>query len=343
MVDWLSPHVLHVSAQYAQKVNTFLFGLYSWHFLSTLNHVEIPLLMRKLRFRWTLLPYLGARYSLLAATIGFELNLCGPANETLWFLGCMAVVFASESIMLRAMTLWRGNLWATATLAAMALGHWAVGITVFFVPAVDAWLQYDKTCEIVTGAGGPVPFYVYTLIFDLAILLFTVFGLLRIREASSSPLWVHLYKQGLGYFVITFLINVLTLAFALMKLNVYVGDIFSAPGVTVSVIVSSQAVVSLLEMNEARENDPSGTKGSESIKSPSRAFSTNVMLTMSVTSNEILESVALRSPARATFLAPSPNVDDTPCPGSAPRITHGIDVQITPVSRLREAVGDSPV
>ncbi|EKM52501.1 uncharacterized protein PHACADRAFT_211751 [Phanerochaete carnosa HHB-10118-sp] len=295
MVNWLSPHILHVSAQYAQKVNTFLFGLYSWHFLCTLRHVEIPLIMRKLRFRWAFIPYICARYLLLATTVGFELNLCGPANKTLWFLGCMAMIFASENFVLRATTLWRGNLWGMLFLIAMALGHWAVGIVVFFVPLVDAWVQYENTCETITGTGGPVPFYLYTMLLDLATLVFTIYGLLRIRGAGSSPLWTHLCRQGLGYFAITFLANILTLVFALMKLNgtpsrqdfsisektkaavkVYVGDIFSAPGVTISVIASSRAVVSLLKMREGRSSGPSGRADAYSTKSRSQAFSTNV-------------------------------------------------------------------
>ncbi|GJE89117.1 hypothetical protein PsYK624_052110 [Phanerochaete sordida] len=253
----------------------------------------------------------------------------------------MAIIFSSENIMLRAMTLWRGNLWATLVLVAMALGHWAAGITVFLVPVVDAWLKYSDTCEIVSGAGGPVPFYVYTMVFDLTILGFTLCGLLRIREASSSPLWSHLLKQGFGYFVITFVVNVLTLAFAVMQLNVYVGDIFSAPGATISVICSCRAVVSLLHMNEDIGSAAIHHTNTDEVKTRSRALSTNIMLTMSLTSNEI-QSVVLRSPARATFRARSSPADEASCSGTSASVVRGIDVRIIPVSHQR-AVSDSLV
>ena len=43
---------------------------------------------------------------------------------------------------------------------------------------------------------------------DFIILVFTVAGLYRQRAAQGSPLWKTLYRQGIIYFVVTFIINV---------------------------------------------------------------------------------------------------------------------------------------
>jgi hypothetical protein len=42
---------------------------------------------------------------------------------------------------------------------------------------------------------------------DLTILVITVFGLLRVCKASTSPLWTRSYRQGISYFLVTFIVN----------------------------------------------------------------------------------------------------------------------------------------
>lgn len=45
-------------------------------------------------------------------------------------------------------------------------------------------------------------------LFDLLILIFTIWGLYRQHAAQDSALWKTLYRQGILYFVATLLVNV---------------------------------------------------------------------------------------------------------------------------------------
>ncbi|KIP06905.1 hypothetical protein PHLGIDRAFT_443660 [Phlebiopsis gigantea 11061_1 CR5-6] len=214
----------------AQRVNVFVGGVTCWHFLTTLQYVELPLLRGRLRPRWTMIPYFGARYSLVGSTIGFQLNLCGPANETFWFVGSVAMIFASEILLLRATTLWRKNIYATVFLVFCGAGHWALGITAFLMPLIYAWIKFASTCQIFLGRTGPVPFFLYTMLLDLTVLIATVVALYRMREArASSPLWSRLYKHGFIYFILTFAVNLMIFVFSCTMVNAFLADVFTTP------------------------------------------------------------------------------------------------------------------
>lgn len=46
------------------------------------------------------------------------------------------------------------------------------------------------------------------MLWDAIILIFTIVGLYRRRQAHSSPLWIILYRQGVGYLLATTTMNI---------------------------------------------------------------------------------------------------------------------------------------
>jgi len=106
-----------------------------------------------------------------------------------------------------------------------------------------------------------IGFYSYTIVLDAFILVFTVTGLSKRMSAQSTPLWLTLYKQGIGYLVATLALNLPMLVLIILNLNEVMNIFFATPGAMVSVMVSSQAVVSLMKIkvdrNATSPNDSS--------------------------------------------------------------------------------------
>ncbi|EKM52496.1 uncharacterized protein PHACADRAFT_260944 [Phanerochaete carnosa HHB-10118-sp] len=65
MVNWESPEVVGVCLQITGKLNLYFGGIFTWYFITTFRHVEWQLLIRKLKWKWSYVYYLGARYFLL--------------------------------------------------------------------------------------------------------------------------------------------------------------------------------------------------------------------------------------------------------------------------------------
>ncbi|KAJ3557554.1 hypothetical protein NM688_g1413 [Phlebia brevispora] len=262
MVDWGSPEVVASCAYLTEKLIVFFFGFYCYHFISTLRYLEIPLIRRRLKFQWTFIPYFGARYSLLTCQVAFQTGLCGSAFETVAFIGSLATIFASENLLIRSITLWRSNRYAVAFLVLIGLGHWILLIVIGLIPLVINWTKFGKSCLAYGPARGPIPFFMYMLVF-------TVIALLRHSAARSSRLWITLYNRGILYFFSTFVVSVPMLVLTWLDLNDFMSVMFAAPSVTISVIASSGAVTSLLRLRDnPHENPPGECDGTFSLSDP---------------------------------------------------------------------------
>ncbi|KAG1797906.1 uncharacterized protein BJ212DRAFT_1404992 [Suillus subaureus] len=96
--------------------------------------------------------------------------------------------------------------------------------------------------------------------YDLALLIFTIIGLLRMP--SSSALWKTLVKQGVIYFVLNFLANLILLVLNRLNLNrktvtalstltqcissAIMNVIFGMPAACICTVASNRVVLSLL-------------------------------------------------------------------------------------------------
>jgi len=96
------------------------------------------------------------------------------------------------------------------------------------------------------------------LLYDLVLVVFSVIGLFRMPSPSST-LWKKLVKQGVIYFFLNVLANMILLVLNRLNLNTVMNSMFSMPAVCVCTIASSQVVLSLLRPSPDSESDNSSS------------------------------------------------------------------------------------
>ncbi|EKM52497.1 uncharacterized protein PHACADRAFT_260948 [Phanerochaete carnosa HHB-10118-sp] len=144
-----------------------------------------------------------------------------------------------------------------AFLILLAIGHWVLVFAVIMPPIIRSHGNFivnpDSNTKI--DSNNSVPFLLYTFSLDLFIVLMTIVGLLRQRAARSSKLWKSLYRQGIMYFLTTFAVQLPTVIFAWDTESACMIGAFSMPGLVISVMASSYAVMSLLALPHAADPD----------------------------------------------------------------------------------------
>ncbi|KAG1877354.1 hypothetical protein F4604DRAFT_1759578 [Suillus subluteus] len=222
MVDWNNPDleaklgILSVQLLYA------ILGLYGWEYIRS-SHVEIALLRRQLPFRWPLFSYITARFSFLIAVI-LQATQSSPFYTIFWTN--VAVGCSTTNLVIRTWLIWKTSDLLRLSLVFFSLGHWT--LLALFVATARA-STINGVCMI--SFVNPVyasAVVIYVMLYDLALLVFTVIGLLRIP--SSSPLWKTLVTQGVVYFIINFLANLILLTLNRLNLNLIMNVIFGTPG-----------------------------------------------------------------------------------------------------------------
>ncbi|KAL6299474.1 hypothetical protein BKA93DRAFT_589421 [Sparassis latifolia] len=320
MVDWRSPDVIYVSGYVFSEVSVFTLGLYSWDFIMTLHHVEWPLVTCKLKFHWAYIPYILARHTTLAFLLSLVIITCSASADAcpgglkvLAMLGNLAVAGASTNLFIRTRTLWQHKYWVQIVLSVLSVGQWIVAFTVSMwnitndLPTCGPANAHSTVEEIFI-------FYVYTAFFDMLILAMTVLRLFSVGEAHGSPLWVRLYRQGIWYFVTALLVGLIILVFAGLNLNPVMNIIFTVPGIVISVIASSRAVISLTKLKEAGCTN-AGTHSQNATATISigrvNQFTTNIELNSSLydhppdlEAQAVGKAVLLASPAPVTLSPP---------------------------------------
>ncbi|KAL6302947.1 hypothetical protein BKA93DRAFT_880460 [Sparassis latifolia] len=362
MVDWSSPRLLEITSFVFSQVVMFSLGVYGWHILLTLRHVELPLAARRLKFRWAFVPYLLARYVLLAflisliATSKTYTNLCHKSLKGLCLLCNVALAAASTNLFVRTVTLWHNKLWVRGVLGLFTLGLWAAALT-------SALTDLHASTRI---CGNPYSsdvrdifaFYLSTTVYNAVILVFTVAGLYSKTLAHVSPVWHMLYRQGIWYFVTMLLVNMVVLIFAGLELNrghlsyqrllvnelwihscdecILHGASYFLPATVVSVISSSQAVVSLVKLQEdsntssALSSQGRNAGGTASVKRAQ--FTSNIQLNLSSLCDDSLDlEIQEGGPRIGKAVIFSSHVGDLPDTSRSSIISlfvnRGVDVQ----------------
>lgn len=265
MVDWSAPQVLRISDYVFSELSVFLLGVYSWHFVITLHHVELPLLCRRINFHWAYVPYMVARLSaisfLLSLVIISQAHAFGPncprGLKGLSLLGNLAAAGASTNLFVRTFALWKHRPWFRAILATLSAGQWILSL------ATSIWNVTNglTTCSdpnSVSTVREILMFYVYTVTFDFIILIATCIPLWNMSPSiRHSYIWVALFHQGICYFVTTLAVSLVVLIFAGLDLNPVLNILFTVPAITISVIASSRAVISFQTLHEDQTAHPS--------------------------------------------------------------------------------------
>jgi len=247
MVDWNSTVELeHDAVAFANFMHVLL-GLYIWEFVTTLDF-DWSLVTGKRSFRWPMIFYFLGRYSLLGALVGIVvgLNVTSEVDcQALYLInqlcGNVAIGAASINLSIRTIAVWSQNKWIILPIVAIILGHW--GLLLRGITLVKAEWVPGSGC-VVTSTSNTIliAIYLYTMLFDLTVLVLTAVKLGFAPQGTRSRLVKLIFQDGLIYFVIALTANTVATVFMLLNLNAVMSIIFDVPAAVFSTIIACRAV-----------------------------------------------------------------------------------------------------
>ncbi|KAH9852217.1 hypothetical protein C2E23DRAFT_859930 [Lenzites betulinus] len=246
MVDWSSQQELITDSTVFLKFMHSLAGLYFWEVVTSLDF-EWGFLTGKKRFHYPAVFYFLNRYCLLFTMVGILIALdttseinCQALYTFNQIMGQAASGLASINLSIRTMALWSHNKYIVIPIIVIILGHWSLILQGVTVKA--SWV--DGTGCLVTGSNNTVlaATFIYSMCFDLIILLLSMYKLVIGVKGGRSQLMTLLFKDGLAYFIIAFLSNLLATVFIMLNLNAIMSVIFNVPAAIFSTIVACRAV-----------------------------------------------------------------------------------------------------
>ncbi|KDQ51832.1 hypothetical protein JAAARDRAFT_73330 [Jaapia argillacea MUCL 33604] len=209
--------------------------------------------------RWTYVPYFAGRYAVIASfvtLISTGLPSSDDCSATIRFVlaqvsFAFAVGGASLNLTIPTVVIWQCNRYVTALLVWVSVLHWT---TLFFSAGHLAQISKGGNgfCNVhVWGDGSLTTVYATTIILDLLDFVLSIVGLARFatpttQVGSRNRLWRAVVKQGVGYFLLTLLLNVPSLVFASLNLNRTMEVMSNLPAMICSVMASCRAVSSLI-------------------------------------------------------------------------------------------------
>ncbi|KAG0693472.1 hypothetical protein DFH29DRAFT_964029 [Suillus ampliporus] len=258
MVNWNDPGLEAKLAMVSVQLLYAILGLYSWEYVRS-SHVEIALLRRQLQFRWALVSYLIARLSFLIAIVLLATQFspfhtrvdCQTMNTLIMITTNVAIGCYTTNLMVRTWIIWTNSTPLRLFLVLLSLGHWT--LLTLFVASARATTRNGVCMVASVNPAYASAVLIYGLFFDLALLVFTIAGLWRM--SSSSMLWKTLVKQGVIYFIINIVVNIILLALNRVNMNPIMNAIFAMPVACICTIASSQVVLSLLRPSPNHESD----------------------------------------------------------------------------------------
>ncbi|KAG1816985.1 hypothetical protein EV424DRAFT_1046207 [Suillus variegatus] len=162
-----------------------------------------------------------------------------------------AIGCSTTNLMIRTWLIWKTSYLLRLLLVLFSLGHWTM-LTLFLVTTRASTRSGVCMMSFIKPAYTSAVI-IYGMLYDLALLVFTVIGLLRMP--SSSTLWKMLLKQGVIYFILNLVANLILLTLNLLNLNPTMDYIFSMPAACICTIASSQVVLALLRPSTTFESD----------------------------------------------------------------------------------------
>ncbi|KAF9010226.1 hypothetical protein BDQ17DRAFT_1421472 [Cyathus striatus] len=251
MPDWQSPVELQKEADVFTKFMHALLGLYIYEWFLSLDF-DFDFLSGKKRFRWPMIFYFANRYLLLFAMIGIAVALDSTSEidcQTLYtfnqLAGDAAVGLASINLSIRTMAVWSQNRYIIGFLVLIILGHWSLILQGVQLTAV--WIPGTGCAITKTNNKILVAIFIYSMCFDLTVLLLNVYKLVGLNAKNGGSLGTSrlakmIFSDGLIFFIIAFLANLIATIFMVLNLNQLMSVIFNVPAAVFSTIVACRAV-----------------------------------------------------------------------------------------------------
>ncbi|KAH9899245.1 hypothetical protein C8Q73DRAFT_312043 [Cubamyces lactineus] len=278
MVDWSSQEELILDSTVFLKFMHVLSGLYIWEVVTSLDF-EWAFITGKKRFHYPAVFYFLNRYCLLFTMIGLLIAL-----DTTTEINCQALYtfnqitgqassgLASINLSIRTMALWSHHKYIVIPIIVIILGHWSLILQGVLVKA--SWIP-GAGCQV-TGSNNTIlaATFIYSMCFDLVILLLSMYKLVLGVKGGRSQLMTLLFKDGLVYFIIAFLSNLLATVFIMLNLNAIMSVIFNVPAAIFSTIVACRAVRRLTNFSHRGPEVFSSTGHSFRVANPAASANT---------------------------------------------------------------------
>jgi len=283
MVDWHSPAQIARDSQAFSNLIHVLFGLFLWEFCVSFNF-DYSFISGKRKYRWPLTFYFIGRYSLLAALIGIIIALnvqsklrCQSLYTFNQCMGNIAIGMASVNLSLRTMAVWGQKWYIIAALVSISLGHWSLLLHGILLTA--AWIPGQGCIITSTDSKLLSVTFIYSMIFDFTVLILTASKLIR-PSGTKSQLVNMMFADGLYYFIMAFLANLVATVFMTLNLNPVMSIIANVPAAIASTIAASRVVRRLAnfsatgaEMFSSTVNGSSGFRSVQQSAPPHFSFS----------------------------------------------------------------------
>jgi len=176
-------------------------------------------------------------------------------------LGNASIGLASVNLSLRTMAVWSRRWYIVVPLTLVILGHWSLLLHGVLLKAT--WVPGQGCTIVQTNSKLLAITFIYSMAFDLLVLLLTAFKLLY-PATGRSRLVALIFNDGLIYFVIAFLVNFIATVFMLLNLNPIMSIIANVPAAIASTIVATRVVrrLSNFTSSGAEQLFPISTQGS---------------------------------------------------------------------------------
>lgn len=276
MTDWFSSVVVGQAFYAATALMWLCIGIFAYDTLQYLAF-DLSIVLGRRPRRWPQLSYLLSKLFmwsyLLSNMILVLTNAEIDCKGTLYAIEAqMGLITVSSSVLLalRAVCVYSGKAQTavSALLSIMTLGllaAWMEGVTdvqATWIPkGGNPW--QEGTCSFTTMSKQYAIKYIVTIVFDFVVMALTVVGV--VRMTSGTRIGAVLIRQGIQYFLATFVINSLVAGLTLANLNSVMSLIGAVPSATVCVMCSTRLYVRLAEEVKPKPDGISSTRLSTSL------------------------------------------------------------------------------
>lgn len=266
MVNWQSTDEITRDGVAFGRFMHALLGLYIWEWFTSLEFDWQYISGRK-KFRWPMVFYFLNRYCLLFALIGIAIALnvtskidCQQLYTFNQCFGNAAIGLASINLSLRTIAVWSRNKYIVTFLALVILGHWSLLLHGILLKA--RWVDGAGCVIVSTNSRILAISFIYSMAFDFTVLCLTAYKLMS-PQSGRSRLMELIFNDGLIYFLIAFLANLVATIFMLLNLNAVMSIIANVPAAIASTIVACRVVRRLSRFTtQGPEVFPTTTQGS---------------------------------------------------------------------------------
>ncbi|KAK1225105.1 hypothetical protein PQX77_011974 [Marasmius sp. AFHP31] len=251
MPDWMSLEEIQKDSAIFIKLIHCLTGLYAWEIFLSLDF-DFSFITRRKPFRWPMIFYFANRYLLLAALAGILVSFdstsklnCQPLYIFNQLAGNASTGLASINLCLRTIAVYGNAKPIIGVLVLLIIGHWS--LILMGVQLTVVWDDTQRACVII-GTNNTVlaATFIYSMTFDLIVFIMNAYKLYVRRGSQNvvgqSRIGKMIFSDGLIYFFVAFLMNLIATVFMLLKLNPIMTIIFNIPAVIASTICATRAV-----------------------------------------------------------------------------------------------------